>query len=797
MVLLNDLRFALRRLLRAPGFAAVATLTLALGIGATTAIYSVIDALMLRPLPYRDAARLADLGVQAERGVHRYFDADQVTALKSRTDLFDSVDAFDFAGMVQLGANEPTQAAAAVVGGDLLSTLGVGPQLGRLIDSSDVRSGRAVIVLSDSIWRSRFGADPAVISRTIQLDDRTVEVIGVMPPSFKFPNVRQEVWLPFNPSTARANRPMFVVARLRSDIPLAQARARVEAGTIDARNSQGAVVPTPLRVTTSLGRFLNPPVRTAILVLAGAVGLVLLIACANIANLLMVQNAGRQREMAVRTALGASRMALVRQLLTESVVLAVIGGTVGLLVAQWFIDILASSAPQDSGIINVNGFGLDRRVLLFALAATTFTACLSGIVPAIKGARRDSQDALRSGGHGTTSGRKQERARNVFVVLQLAISVVLLVGATLLARTFVHLTRVEPGFEMDRLALTSLELPSWRYRTEDTRREFFASLVERVRALPGVTDAALTSGGVAFNLTFEVEGRGVVLRDPSIEVPFTSVTSNYFSTMRIPIILGRGFTEQDVRGAPSAIVISQALASRLWPQGNPIGQRFRTGTRERDPWYTVVGVAGNVYAFDYAETRNQLAYYRPTTQTGMSATMTMVARTTGDPASVLPLVRDQIRAIDPSQPIWKMGTGATEFAEFLALPRFYTLLTGALAALGVVIAAIGLYGVLAYAISLRTREFGVRLALGAQKSDLLGMVLRTGGWVTALGLVVGILGSLFLTRWIQSMLIDVPRLDPLSYVAASILFGLIALAACWIPARRATRVDPVVALRAE
>lgn len=792
-------RYAIRRFLANPSLTAVALATLALGIGATTAIYSVIDALMLKPLPYGDPARLVDLGTQTQSGALRYFDADQIAALKTQTDLFASVDAFNFASGMLVGGNEPVQSAGAVVGGDLMQTLAVPPQLGRVIDPSDVREGRQVILLGDGLWRSRFGADPAVLGRAIRLDDKVVEVIGVMPPTFKFPTVRQEFWLPFNPSAMPARqRPMFAIARLPKNRPIDVAKALVESSTIDVPNEQRTLVPTPLRIVQPLGRFLNAPVRTAIYLLTAAVVLVLLIACANIANLLLVQNASRYREIAVRTALGASHGALVRQFLTESALLSLFGGALGLLVAQWFIDILASSAPEDSGIVNVNAFGLDARVVLFAIAATTLAGCLSGILPAIRGARSASHDALRSGGRSATDGPKQERLRQVFVVLQVAVSVVLLVGATLLARTFLQLIRIDPGFDPRGIAIASLELPRWKYQTATARREFFAGLIERVRNLPPVSGVAMSSGSsITFGMTFEVEGRGIVLDDSEIEVPHSNVSADYFSVMRIPITAGRGFNAEDVAGAPLAIVINQAMASRLWNGSTPVGQRVRMGTRPTDPWYTVVGIAGDTYQYDYTQTQAPLTFYLPISQAGIAPLMTIIARTNRDPATLLPLIREQVRALDQGQPIWRLRTGVTEFAEFLALPRFYTLLMGALAALGVVIAGVGLYGVLAYAIAQRTREFGVRLALGAQKMDVFGMVLRSGGIVTALGLLAGIAGSVVMTRWIESILIDVPRLDPLSYATATLVFALVALAACWIPARRATNVDPIVALRSE
>ena len=799
MALATDVRYAIRRSLASPGPAAVAIITLALGIGATTAIYSVVDALMLRPPPYGDPARLVDLGRQSESGASRYFDAEQIAELRSRPDLFTAVDAYNFAGARLLGAAEPTQAAGAVVGGDVLRILGVPPQLGRLLDRSDVTQGRQVILLSDALWRTRFGADPEVVGRVVRLDDKSVEIVGVMPPSFKFPNVQQEFWLPFDPAASPwRDRPMFAIARLPNDRTVAEARARVEASTIVVTNRQGESVARPLRIVAPIGRLLNPPVRDGLFLVAGAVGLVLLIACANVANLLLLQNAARYREIAVRMALGASRGTLVRQFLTETALLSIAGGALGLLVAQWCIDILAASAPADSNLLNINAFRIDARVLFFALTATAVVGCLAGILPAVRAARSASHDTLRSGGRSATDGPGPERLRRGFVVLQLAVSVVLLVGATLLGRSFLHLNHLDPGFDPDGLAITRLELPRWKYQTASARGEFFNTLRDRIAALPGIEAAALTGGGgISYGAAFDVEGRGVVADDPNIEVPHSYVAGNYFSVMRIPIVAGRAFTNDDVIGAPRAIVINQAMARRLWRGADPIAQRLRLGTRSDDPWYTVVGVAADTYDFDYARTNAPLTYYLPFSGSGMGSVATLVARTGGEPALLLPLIREQVRGLDSEQPIWKLQTGTMAFAEFLALPRFYMQLMAALAGLGIIIAAVGLYGVLAFAVSRRTREIGVRLALGAQTGDVWRIVLASGGTLTGLGLVTGIAVSLLATRWVESVLVDVPRLDVYSYAGAACTFGLTALLACWAPARRATRVDPIEALRSE
>jgi predicted permease len=804
MDLLTDLRHALRRLLAAPSFTAVAVLTLALGIGSTSAIYSVIDALMLRPLPYADPQRLVDLGTATERGgILAYFDPTEIPDLQAKTDLFASLDGWTFASGTLAGGGEPSVAFGAALGGNVMRTLGVSARLGRVIDESDTRGGQPVIVLSDASWRKRFGADPGIVGRKIRRDNETLEVIGVMPPAFAFPDGRREFWVPLTATVDGRAPSLQVVARLRSDLTLAGARARIEASALPPRSAQEGAVPRALRVLPPLAGKVNPPVRTALYLLAGAVGFVLLIACANIANLLFVQHAAREREVAVRTALGASRARLARQFLTEVMVLAAVGGLLGLIVAQWAIALLQATAPPQMTFLSVHSIGLDGRVLLFSLLLTLLTGALCGSVPAWRSARAMPHHALKAGGRGATDGPGHERLRRAFVVLQLAVSVVLLVGAALLARTFLHLTQVDPGFESDHLALTTLELPRWRYPTAEAREAFLATLSQRLRALPGVVDVTRSGGappdGGNLDLapTFEIEGRGVVLDDPKLVVPNSSVSPEYFAVMGIPMIAGRSFSADDTSGAPAAIIISQTMASRLWPGTNAVGQRLKLRQNSNAPWYTVVGIVQDVYQLDYAQTRGQFAYYFPATQRGLGAVQTIALRTAGDPAFVLPLVRDQVRALDPEQSIWKLDTAPTAYARFFALPRFYTSLMAALAGLGIVIAAVGLYGVLTYAIAQQTREFGIRLALGAQKRDILRMVLRGGAVVTGLGLLAGALGSVFVTRSLESMLVDVPRLDPIAYGVVAIVLALVALAACWIPASRATRVDPVVALRAD
>ena len=569
MDLLTDLRHSVRRMLAAPSFTAVAVLTLALGIGSTTAIYSVIDALMLRPLPFADPDRLVDLGTATERGgILVYFDPTEIPDLQSKTDIFASLDGWTFASGTLAGVDEPSVAMGAALGGNLMRTLGVSARLGRVIDDSDTRGAQQVIVLSDAAWRKRFGADPGIIGRKIRRDNETREVIGVMPPAFAFPNAQREFWVPLTATVDGRTPSLQVVARLRSDLTLADARARIEASALQPRSAQEGSVPRALRVVPPLARSLNPPVRTTLYLLAGAVGFVLLIACANIANLLFVQHAAREREVAVRTALGASRARLARQFLTEVMVLAGVGGLLGLIVAQWAIALLQATAPSQMTFLSIHAFGLDGRVLFFALLLTLLTGGLCGVLPALRSARAMPHHALKAGGRGATDGPGQERLRRAFVVLQLAVSVILLVGAALLARTFLRLTQVDPGFESAHLAIATLELPRWRYPTPETREEFLTRLSDRLRALPGVVNitrsggAPPDGGNLDFGLTFEVEGRGVVLDDPKIVVPNSSVSGEYFAVMGIPIIAGRNsrLTTRADRPLPSS-------SARPWPRG--------------------------------------------------------------------------------------------------------------------------------------------------------------------------------------------------------------------------------------
>jgi putative ABC transport system permease protein len=803
--LLSDLRHSVRRLRSAPGFTAIAAITLALSIGATTAIYSVVDALMLRPLPYRDPGRLVDVSSSNGAITHRNMSAEQLRQWRAQTQIFAAVEGYaNRRETVTVGAEPDTILGSALTGG-MMAMLGVRPQLGRGITETEAQPGRdQVIVISDALWRGRFGADPDVIGQTIKLSEMTYEVIGVMPARFNFPYGERQFWVPLALTPAPGSPPvrLTITARIRPDLGVGQAQLRAEASTIALVESKALPAGFKVKLDEPIARHLNMPVRRALYALAGAVSLVLLIACANIANLRLVQGAGRIREIAVRAALGATRGRLIRELLTETLLLAAVGGACGLLLAQWTIDLLAFYAPSDMTFLNVHEIALDTRVLLFAVVLTAATSVLFGLLPALRTSRDVPNKALQEGTRSATGAPRQERLRRAFVLVQLALSMMLLIGAGLLARSLVHITRIDPGFQPRNLISASLSLPQWKYKTRPIQQQFFEDVRARVRSLPGVVAATVTGGvppgggGVSFGLKFEIDGRGVVLDDPSLLMPFSEVDGDYFSVLGIPLKAGRTFSREDTPESPRAIVIGEEMARQLWKGDNPVGQRLRTSPEGR--WSTVIGVVGDVYQFRPDQPRGQFAVYYANSQSrGTPGLQTLVIRTAGEPSAMIPSIKQQIWAVDPEQPIYRIESIESAYADFFATPRFQAFLMSAFALIGLAITAVGLYGVLAYAIAQRTREFGVRLALGARRGDILRLVLRSGLTLTTVGIAAGVAGSLVVTRALESLLVEIQPTDRLTYAIVVASLVLVAGVACWIPARRATQVDPVVALRTE
>ena len=798
--MLSDIRYSARRLRAAPAFSIVATLTLGLAIAATTAVYSVIDALMLRPLPYRDPERLVDVAVTGSAGVARTDSPiDRFRRWRENMEVFEALEAYANRNFSLSGHGEPISVGGAAFTGGFMQMLGVPPIRGRVIGPDDTQPGRELVaVISEGLWRSRFGGEEAILGKSIRLGERYYQVIGVMPSSFSFPWGRRDVWVPL-PSNVKTGT-IHITARLRSEHDRRQAQLGLD--TMSGALADAGVIPPGRRVVLQppIARHLNPGIAQSLMVLAGAVVIVLLIACANLANLLLVQGATREREIAVRTALGASRRRVVRQLLTETLLLAVAGGAVGVLLAQWAIDLVAALTPSTMTFLETSAIRLDARVAAFAFGLTLTTAIVFGLVPALRGSRITPRDALQAGVGSATGAPRQERMRRGFVLLQLALSMMLLVGAGLLIRTFIHLTRIDPGFDSRNLVTAELSLPTWKYRTPAAREQFYTTLTERLRTVPGVVATTITGGtpptggGLSFGLKFDVRGRGIVHDDPMLIMPTSDVDPDYFSTMGIPLKAGRTFDTDDRNGSVPVVVIGESMARRLWPAENPVGQQVRWF--EEGPYYTVVGVVGDVYQFEHDKPRGQFAAYYPSPIGGQGQT-TIVVRTALDPATTARTIREVIWSVDPDQPIRAIETLDDAYGEFFATPRFYAFLMTVFAGLGLVIAGVGLYGVIAYATAQRTREFGIRLALGAQRGDVLRLVLRTGIAMAVSGIALGLAGSLFVTRSVESLLVDVQRTDVVTYVAVVLALGTIAVAACWVPAHRATRVDPVVALRYE
>jgi len=802
--LINDVRYALRQLSRSPGSSGIALLTLALALGANTAIYSVVDALMLRPLPYRDPARLMELAGLTRDGVSdAYFTAREYLDWQKSAGAFEQLEAYTNRAATIAGVGEPETIVGGALTGGMMRMLGVGPRLGRTLDDSDAHAGRDdVVVLSESLWRRRFGADPQIIGRAITLDDRRVTVVGVMPQVFNFPYGQRQFWVPLTLDHAPAAMRVSIVGRVRPDVPMTEAQAHMDVVSAALVNRHLHPDGWRIRLEGLTAMHLNPPVRRALYVLSAAVLLVLLIACANVANLLLLQGAARGREVAVRAALGASRARIARQALTEMVLLAFFGGLAGLLLAQWTVDLLAAFTPAEMTFLSINAIALNGRVLIFAVGLTLVTGLLFGAVPAVRRSTQSTLTTLTQGSRTATGGPRQDRLRQIFVFAQLALSLMLLVGAGLLVRTFVHVTHHDVGFDPRGLISAQISLPKNRYPTPEARAAFDRDLLARVSAVPGVLRASVQGGappiggGISFALKIATEREGLVIDDPRLLLPFNTVGPDFFDVMRIPLRRGRSFNSADTAASPKVVILSESFARRVWKDGDPIGQRMRLDVDE--PWLTVVGVVGDVYQFRPEDVRDEYCVYYPLTQDRYpSGYRMLVIRAAADPSSVMSSIKRAVWSVDALQPIAHLQTLDDAYAEFLALPRFYAWLMGTFALIGLSIACAGLYGVLAYATAQRTREFGIRIALGASNADVLRLVMSSAAAVCGAGIAGGLAGSIAMTRALQALLVDVSRTDVPTYGVVTIILATIALAATWVPARAAALTDPAVTLRCD
>jgi putative ABC transport system permease protein len=810
--LFQDIRFGFRMLLKAPGFMAVAVIVLALGIGANSAIFSVVNAVLLRPLPYPQPDRLVQVWHTPPQssfpGATR-FSVSPANYLDwvSQNHSFEQMAIYGFAGFNLTGKGEPESIIATRVSSNFFSVLKTQPMAGRVFSSEEDSAGQGkVVVISHSFWQSHFGANPNVVGQTISLNSEPYTIVGIMPAKFAFPTssdpkFQTQMWTPIAWSdkdrAVRGNHNYLVIGRLKLDTKLEQAKA--EMNTISSRLEQqfpaddkgwGATV-IPLR------EEMVGEVRSALMILLGAVGFVLLIACANVANLVLVKTLARQKEIAIRTALGASSFRVLRQILVETLTLSLCGGVLGLLVAHFSVRlIVAFLAQQLPFAANIS---LDVSVLAFTLLVSLLTGVIAGVVPAFRATKTNLNDSLKAGLGRTDADSGSHRTRSVLVVSEMALSLVLLVGAGLMIRSLSHLRNVDPGMNTHNVVTSDLQLSRVKYAKPVQQFAFYDQLVQRLRTLPGVESASaidimpLSGGGSTQPIA--VEGRPMVPMAEQPEVPVRVVEPEFMRTMNIPLLQGRMLNTADAEDRPQAILISDATAKRIWPGENPIGKRL-TLTFFPEKVREVVGVVGNVKqdGLDIAEPASAL--YLPMAQAPRSF-MTVVLRVSSQPENLAPAIANAVHEIDREQPVNDVVTMDMVMADSISHQRFNMLLLGAFAGLALVLAAIGLYSVLAYSVRRRVREIGVRMALGAQRMDVIRMILGQGVRLALIGVGIGVVAAFILTRLMANQLFQVSATDPLTFIGVAVVLVLVAIAACYIPARRAAKVDPMVALRYE
>src|SRR5262245_41847400 len=798
----QDLRYGARMLLKYPGFTLIAVLTLSLGIGANTAIFSVVNAVLLRALPYPQPDRLLVLTEKTRRGrigvsYPNFLD------WRERAQSFTEMAGFRGALLNLTGVDKPVRLQGRAVSWNFFRMLGVRPQLGRMFVEADDRAGSAsTTLLSHSLWQEKFGGDPAVIGKTISLNGNSFTVIGVLPAEFEFFR-KDDLIVPLGatlspPDQGRGNHSgLNALARLKAGVSEAQAGAEMDALAAQLERAYPDTNSGIRALTYRLRDRYTSDVSLTLWVLLAAVGFVLLIACVNVANLLLARGAERQKEITIRLALGAGRWRIIRQLLSESLLLAVLSGMAGLLCGVWMLDGLLKLTP-DGVVAQLSQTRLDATVLLFTVGVSLLTGLLFGSLPAWQSARNDLHAALKEGGR-ASAGASRERMRKGLLVAEVGLSLVLLVGSGLMLRTVRHLTQVDPGFATENLLTMQFNLPRNAY-PEPRLQAFYNESITRIEALPGVRAAALTLSlpidGSNWNSVFIAADLPVPPRADLPSSAFIPVSANYFKAMGIRLLKGRMFTEADAAGKPAVTVINETLAARLWPGADPIGKRLKQGWPEDEtPWREVIGVVADV-KLNGVDSVTPMQSYLPLAQES-SRYLNLVVRSSGAPLNFASTVEQTIHSLDGDLPVFGVSSMDRLMGNAIAMQRLTMVLLLGFAVLALLLAAVGIYGVISYSVSQRTREIGIRIAMGARQGDVLRLIVGQGMKLTLAGVALGSSSAFALTRWMEALLFGVRATDPLTFAVIPLILTAVALLACWIPARRATKVDPMVSLRCE
>jgi putative ABC transport system permease protein len=814
----QDLRYGARMLLKNPGITFVVVLALALGIGANTAIFSVVNAVLLRPLPYEESDRLVFLSETNKAMAEISISYPNFTDWRSQNHVFEKIGVYNLNSYNLTGTGDAERILTAQASADLFSALRVNAAIGRVFtNDEDKPGGTPVVVLGYGLWQRRFGGQSSILNQTLTFNGKSYTVIGVMPEGFQYPS-RVEMWVPAGQLSGewqqRGNHPgLNAVARLKPGVTLEQAQADMANIAVNLeRQYPDSNAGNRMKIQPLLEIFVHN-VRRALWVLFAAVGFVLLIACANIANLLLARASARQKEMAIRAAMGAGRWRIARQLLTESVLLSLIGGALGLLLARWGIELILYISPN--AIPRSREIGLDWRVLAFTIGVAFLTGILFGLVPALQAGVVDVNETLKETGRGAT---RRHWLRSSLVVVEVATTLVLLIGAGLMIRSFHRLQSVDPGFSYEHLTSFTISLPQKKYSTVDQRAQFFKRLLENVRGLPGVEASGAASGlplgNNSWQSPFTVVGHPVSQSNQTPTMTALLVTPDYFRAMDIPLKRGRYFNDHDDRAflagrdlsklsederrmvGVNAIIIDEEFARRYWPNEDALGKQVKLSTDERAPALTVVGIVGRVKMEGLSQDSNRVQGYLPFAQLAFSG-MTVIVKASGDPNQLMTSVRRQVADIDPEQPIYNVRTMDEIRAQSVAPERLNLTLLSIFAGIALLLAVVGIYGVMSYTVTQRTHEIGIRMAIGAQPRDVFKMVIGQGMTLALIGVALGLVSAFGLTRLMATMLFGIEPTDPATFGSIALLLTGVALVACYIPGRRATKVDPVVSLRYE